>query len=358
MIFVTALIFIGLLLILVLVHEWGHFIAAKKAGCTVEEFGFGFPPRLASFSYHGTRYSLNLLPIGGFVRIEGEDMQEAHPSPRSFASKSATWRVIILAAGVFMNVVLASVFLMIQAGIGYPTVVTEDNVQALRNHQTYIVDVAPDSPAAQAGILALDRIVRIDTLENPALPQVQDLVKARAGSTVHIEVDRQGQRQQFELVPRINPPVEQGALGVSLAAVGLERVPWYQAPWVGLRRTGEMLLSIVTQFGLILQRLVTQGTVGEALTGPVGLAVYTNEIAKLGISYILEFGALISLNLAIINILPLPALDGGRIMFVLLEKLRGRRLSARIEQMTHAIGFGLLILLMLLITFRDIRKFF
>lgn len=358
MIVITALLFIGLLLALVLVHEWGHFIAAKKAGCTVEEFGFGFPPRIFSVMYHGTRYSLNLLPIGGFVKIEGEDMQDTNPGPTSFGSKSATWRIIILAAGVIMNVVLAVALLTVQGAIGFPTVITSDNEQTLTNHHTYVVEVAPGSPAAAAGITALDRIISIANHPNPTIEQVQSITAATINKNLTIVIDRQGVTETLTLTPREFPPEGEGALGVSLAATGLQKVPIWQAPWFGIKRTGTMLVAIVAQFWQILQKLITDGNVGGALTGPIGIAVYTSEAAKLGVSYILEFGALISLNLALINILPLPALDGGRIIFIVLEKMRGRRLPVSFEQKTHLAGFVLLIALMLFITFRDIGRFF
>jgi len=358
MLFLTVIVFVGLLLLLVLAHEWGHFIVAKKAGCDVEEFGFGFPPRIASFTWHGTRYSLNLLPIGGFVKITGEDMQEANPGPRSFASKSAGWRIAILSAGVAMNVVVAAVLLSIQGVIGMPIVVTDENEGRLTNQLTYIVDVAPGSPAAQAGLQALDRIARIDEVSTPHLPEVQRLVAERAGREVTIEVERQGQHRDITIVPRVNPPAGEGALGVSLAATGLIRVPWWQAPWHGLVRTWEMLREIVIQFSLVIGRFVRYGASPETLTGPIGIAIYTNEATKLGLSYVLEFGALISLNLALINILPIPALDGGRIMFVAFERLFGRRFPGRIEQISHTVGFVGLILLMVVITWQDIHRYF
>ncbi len=357
MIFVTIIIFIGLLLVLVLAHEWGHFIAARRAGCRVEEFGFGFPPRIFSFTRGNTRYSLNLLPIGGFVKIEGEDMNNSNPGPESFASKSANWRIIILAAGVAMNVVLAVVVLSIQGVIGVPTLATDENAATLTDHKTYILEIADGSPAAQAGLQTLDRIVSLNGTSDPSISAVQEIVRSAGEATVTLEIERGGQHLTVQVNPRLNPPAGQGALGVSLAAAGLERSPWWQAPWIGLRRTGEMLLAIISQFSFIIGRLVSEGNLGGALTGPIGIAVYTNEAAQLGASYLLEFTALISLNLALINILPFPALDGGRIVFVVLEKILGRRLPGRIESIAHTAGFALLILLMLLITFRDVQRF-
>jgi regulator of sigma E protease len=358
MIWLTIIVFIGLLLLLVLVHELGHLLAAKRAGCTVEEFGFGFPPRLWSVNYKGTRYSLNLLPLGGFVKIEGEDMENTNPGPGSFASKSVSWRILILVAGVLMNVALAVVLLGIQAGVGFPTLVTSENQAELVDLKTYVVGVLPNSPAEAAGLKELDRIVELAGVENPDVEQVLALVDQAEGKEVVLEVERQGQHQVLTLTPRLKPPEGEGALGIQLAGTGLTRVPWWQAPWAGVVRTAQMLSAIASQFGLIIGRLMQTGTVGESLTGPVGIAIYTNEVTKLGFSYILEFGALISLNLALINILPIPALDGGRILFVLIEKIRGRRLAAKVEQVTHTVGFVALIGLMILITVRDIQRFF
>jgi regulator of sigma E protease len=358
MLWLTIVVFVGLLLLLVLAHEWGHFIVAKKAGCDVEEFGFGFPPRLFSWNWHGTRYSFNLLPIGGFVKISGEDMEEKNPGPRSFASKSAGWRIAILSAGVTMNAIVAIILLSIQGVVGVPVLVTEENQATLTNHLTYIVEVAPNSPAAEAGMKEMDRIVRLDEVNTPLVTEVQTLVSEKAGNTVEIEIERQGQHQTLTLTPRVNPPAGEGALGVSLASTGLMRVPWWQAPWHGLARAYDMLRQIIIQFSLIIGRLFQGGGSSEALTGPIGIAIYTNEVTKLGLSYVLEFGALISLNLALINILPIPALDGGRIMFVVFERVFGRRFPGKIEQLSHTVGFVALILLMLLITFKDIQRFF
>lgn len=357
MLWLTIIVFIGLLLILVLAHEWGHFIAAKKAGCKVEEFGFGFPPRLASFHWHGTLYSLNALPLGGFVRIEGEDMEEDAPGADSFASQPTWSKVIILTAGVVMNVVVAVIFLSIQGVVGSPTLITSENAANLTNPLTYVVEVTANSPAETAQLKALDRIVSIDGQANPTIEDIQAITSQQAGQIVMLEIERQGQHETISLIPRTDPPPNEGAIGIQLASTGLIRVPWWQAPWYGLQRTGQMLLTITSEFAGIITRLFHGVGVGDNLTGPVGIAVYANEVTQLGFSYILEFGALISLNLALINILPIPALDGGRVMFVLAQKVLGRRFPWKIEQFSHTVGFVLLIALMLFITLRDIHRF-
>lgn len=358
MLLIAIIAFIGLLFVLVVAHEFGHLVAAKKAGCRVEEFGFGFPPRLFSFMVGETRYSLNLLPLGGFVKIEGEDMQEDTPGPTSFGHKSVGWRTVILAAGVFMNVVLAWVLLSVQGVVGIPTIVTAENAQQLTRHQTFILAVSEGSPAQAAGLAPYDRVALLDGIPEPSVERVQNIVEMKAGQSIGITIDRQGQQFSYELPVRDNPPAGEGPLGVSLAETGLYTVPWWQAPWRGLVRTGDMLYAIGQQFGVIISSVLSGDSLGGGLTGPVGIAVYTREVTELGLGYLLEFAALISLNLAIINILPLPALDGGRIAFVLIEGIRGRRLPAAAEKMTHTIGFIALILLLVVITLRDIGRFF
>lgn len=358
MVLTTILIFLGMLLALVLVHEWGHFIVAKKAGCKVEEFGFGFPPKIFSFMWRGTEYSLNLLPIGGFVRIEGENMDEEHPSPTSFASKGALWRIAILSAGVIMNLVLAAFLLAVESGIGAPTIATPENRETLSNIMTYVLDVAPNSPAAQAGIQPYDRIVQYGDIVRPAAEDIQNLTKQVAGSEVGLELERAGQHIHVKITPRVNPPENQGALGIGLGETGLLKTSWYMAPIEGVKRTAFLTGAIVDQFAGLIQKLAQRENVGQVLTGPIGIAVYTKEAASLGWSYFLEFAAMISINLAIINILPLPALDGGRILFVLIEKAFGKRVPGNIESYVHTAGFVLLIGLMIAITFKDAYRYF
>lgn len=352
----VILVFVGLLLLLVLIHELGHFLVAKWAGCRVEEFGFGFPPRLFAWRYGETDYSLNLLPIGGFVKIEGENMDEPDPAPTSFAAQPARWRLAILVAGVTMNLILAPVLLSIQGLLGTPVVVTNENAAHLTNQLTYITEVSSDSPAAAAGIKAYDRVARVENVERPTLDQVQEIIAAQGEAPVELELDRQGQRVTVMATPRLNPPPGQGALGIGLMSTGLERVPWWQAPWHGVVRTGQMITAMVTEIGNLIGRALRGDEVGQAFTGPVGIAVYAQEATYLGPSYLLEFAALISINLALINILPLPALDGGRILFIGFEKLLGRRVPGRIEHVTHTIGFVLLIGLMIVITWRDVVR--
>jgi len=358
MIWLTVIVFVLMLLALVLAHELGHFLAAKRAGCRVDEFAFGFPPRLWSWKKGGTRYSFNLLPIGGYVKIEGEDMQDENPGPDSFGSKSIPWRLVILSAGVAMNIVLAVVLLTIQAGIGVPTVVTPENERIVRDLKAFIVDVDIGSPASELGLREFDRVVLIDSISDPTIEQIQAVVNEHKGRELLIEVERQGVHKTVSVVPRVDYPPDEGSLGVVLQMTGLQKTPWWQAPWVGVKRTGQALWLIVVEIGALMQRLVVQQEVSEAVAGPIGIAIYTNEVTNLGLSYILEFAAFISINLAIINFMPIPALDGGRVLFVIMEALFGRKIPGKVEHVSHMTGFVLLILLMILITFRDVGRYF
>lgn len=347
-----------MLLVLVLVHEWGHYITAKKAGCKVEEFGFGFPPRLFSKMWGETLYSFNLLPLGGFVKIEGENMDEENPTSTSFASKSASWRIAILSAGVIMNLVLAVVLLGIESGIGAPTIVTQENKASLTNIMTYVLEVAPNSPAAQSGLQAYDRVVSYGDITQPSVTDIQGLTKELAGTEVPIKLVREGKEMQISVTPRVNPPEGEGALGIALGETGLLKTPWYMAPGEGVKRTAFMIGAMADQFSGLIQKLFRRESVGQVVTGPIGIAMYTKEAASLGWSYFLEFAAMISINLAIINILPLPALDGGRILFVLIEKIFGKRVPGNIEAYVHTAGFVLLIGLMIAITYKDVYRYF
>ena len=357
MLLITIIVFVVMLLALVLVHEFGHLVAAKWAGCRVEEFAFGFPPRLWSFKRGGTLFTINLLPIGGYVKIEGEDNQDTNPGPDSFASKSIPWRIAILAAGVAMNVVLAIVLLTWQALVGVPTLVTDDNYQQVKDRRTFIVEVDPNTPAEQAGLKALDRIVRINSVIDPTLEQVKQEISSHAGREINMEIERQGRHLDIAAVPRTEVTPEEGPLGIVLQMTGLEKVAWWNAPWAGIKRAGQATWLIGSEFTAVIGRLIARQGVSEAVAGPIGIAVYTNEMTNLGLSYILEFAAFISLNLAIINLLPIPALDGGRILFVVLEAIFRRRVPAKIEYYSHLTGFGLLIILMVLITVRDLSRY-
>lgn len=353
--FSTIIIFILILGILIFVHEFGHFIVAKKNGVKVEEFGFGFPPRIFGVKRGETVYSINAIPLGGFVRALGEDGSETN-NPRSFAAKKVWQRALILVAGVAMNFLFAVILVGIGYMIGLP-VAAVDNAKG-GDVRVQITDVSTNSPAAQAGIVAGDIIRRLNNEPIIHVGDFQSKIQSSLESEVILTVLRGDKELSFDLIPRANPPSGEGAVGVGLVETTIARFPWYQALWEGLKSVYYLTVASFVAIAMILKNLIINGQVNADVAGPVGIAVITQQRVQLGFIYLLQFTAMLSLNLAIINLLPFPALDGGRLLFLLIEKIKGSPVSQRIEQAIHATGFVLLILLMVLITVRDISRFF
>lgn len=357
MLIATLVVFLLVLGILVFIHEAGHFIMAKRAGMKVEEFGFGFPPKIFGFRRGETEYTINLIPLGGFVKILGENGAEKE-NPRSFASKSAWSRFQVLIAGVSANVLLAVVFFSIVAFIGVPTISGEefprDNI---RDVAVMIIEVAKDSPAQKAGMQAGDIILSIKnsgaSLGITRNSDVEKFVADNKGKELTFEIRRGKEVLNITALARQDAPANQGATGISLAEVGTVSYAWHQAIWQGIKRAGEiMILIVLTLFGLV-KSLILTGHVNGQLSGPVGIAVMAGQTANMGLAYLMQFIAMLSINLAIINALPFPALDGGRILFLAIEKIKGKPVSREWENTVHTAGMVFLLLLMALVTFRD-----
>ncbi len=384
----TWLLIVPLLAFLVFVHELGHFVAAKRFGIKVLEFGFGFPPRLFGVRHGETVYSINAIPLGGFVRLLGE---EDPTDERSLARQSVLRRVIVLCAGSFMNFAVA--FVIFAALSMLPRDVVIGTVT--------VTGVAPDSPAAHAGIRAGDQVLAVngEQVRNPR--ELIREVTINLGYETELSLRRgsivTGLPQSMEtaavetvtVVPRLNPPsmevvevvtdrrsqvslrearryraelavgdtLRQGAIGIILGVtngrVVQERLsPWQSAPHA-LGRMWEVL--VVQKNGI--QQMFAGGGGGPALTGPIGIAQVTGEVARSGVRTFMELTALISISLGILNILPIPALDGGRLMFALIEwARRGKRISPRREALVHLAGFGVLIALIVIISYFDVVR--
>ncbi|MBI4599240.1 RIP metalloprotease RseP [Candidatus Uhrbacteria bacterium] len=355
----TILLFLLVLSILVFVHEFGHFVTAKKAGMKVEEFGFGFPPRLWGVKRGDTVYSINWIPLGGFVKIKGESGDQAH-DPDSFASKPAWKRFIVLIAGVAMNFLLAGVLLSIGLMVGLPTVVGDDVSPRARVSEevVHVASVLSESPAARAGVQGGDTLVSIDGTVFTSSDEARAYIRSHSESDVSLSLKR-GEGEYVTAIMRAEPLSEAGTVGVGVGLVttALISYPWYEALVQGFVLAGLLTWEVLRAFGQLLSNLVVHQTIAVDLAGPVGIAVMTGEAAKLGFTYLLQFAAVLSINLAIVNVLPFPALDGGRILFLLIEKIRRRPVNERIEAVVHNLGFGLLMALVLLVTYRDIVRF-
>lgn len=405
--FFTIIIFVAVLAVLVLSHEWGHFFVARKNGIGVDEFGFGFPPRLFGFRIlrkHkavqkaekefgakkpwsekyvgqekrwqfvwgskepaplvdasdwevGTLYSINLLPLGGFVKIKGENSSDEQAKDKdSFFMKKAWQKAAVLCAGVGMNIVVAFVLITLGMMIGLPQDVSSlSDVSRVQNRKIEILEVVKDRPAEKAGVEAGDAIIRLDALDHPRLTELQSYVDQHQDAAIMVTLERGGEIITKQIQPTVSPDTGKAGFGVGIIETGMVRYPWYEAIYKGFITTFELLWAIMVGFYTLILNLVTGHGVGAEVSGPVGVAKMTGQVARMGIIYLIQFTAMLSLNLAVLNILPIPALDGGRLLFVIIGKIMRRPVTPKIEQWAHVIGFMLLMLVVILATGRDLN---
>lgn len=342
---VTILAFLAVFSLLVFVHELGHFLLAKRAGVRVEEFGFGYPPRLLVLGRHQeTIFTLNAIPLGGFVRMPGENDPLV---PDSFASRSPGARASILVAGAGMNLVLAFLLFTLVSLLGEPVPATTE---------VAVTAVTPGSPAALAGLQPGDTILALNGQEIMDSLDLVRLTQAHLGEEVTLLLKRGEETLGILLTPRRDPPPGEGPMGIAIETVvtstRLESHPIWEAIPLGLERTFRAAWAIIR--GIIL---MVQGLIAPELAGPIGIAQFTGEVAQLGLPYLAQFTAFLSVNLALLNLLPFPGLDGGRLAFVILEVLRrGKRLDPQREGLIHFIGIAILIGLVLVVSYFDILR--
>jgi regulator of sigma E protease len=353
----TILTFIIILAVLVLVHELGHFLTARFFGIEVEEFGFGFPPKFWSIKKGKTVYSLNWIPLGGFVRIKGEDKPHLN-DPGSFGHKPAHIRALVIGAGVFMNLLLSSLLFTIGYSIGLPQLAEDlPSYARTKDVRVQIIETVKGFPAETAGLRPGDVIMTLDGQSFATVGEIQSYVAGRAGTPVRTEIRRGKEILAKEIVPAVSEQSGKPILGVALVETAIVSYPIHIAAWKGVSATGYYVKEIVSSFGDLIKNLVTQKKSDVEFSGPVGIAVLTGRVAKLGFVYLLQFAALLSVNLAVINILPIPALDGGRLLFIIIEKFRGHAVRPKIEAAVHKIAFLLLLGLVLLVTIKDIERY-
>lgn len=355
----TIVIFVALLSVLVFVHEAGHFFAAIKSGVKVEEFGFGFPPRAWGVKRGGVLYSINWIPLGGFVRIKGESGEDVD-DPDSFAAKPIWKRAVILSAGVMMNIVLAWFLLSVGYLVGLPQIIEgESRFREVTNAELHVYDVMPGSPAAASGLRPGDTVVSVDDNNFTAAREVVAYTSARAGVPVTFAVTRGEENLPlvFSVTPAMMKDAGRPGVGLALFETGFVSFPWYLAPIEAAKTTASFLYQITASLFGFFRELLVSRTVSQELSGPVGIAVLTGEVAALGFRYVIQFAALLSLNLAVINVLPLPALDGGRLAFLAVEAVRRRAAGRTVEAWTHNLGFAALMLIVLAVTYQDLVKY-
>ncbi|MCX6758059.1 MAG: RIP metalloprotease RseP [Candidatus Nomurabacteria bacterium] len=364
----NILIFFIILLVLVLVHEWGHFFSAKKFGIRVDEFGFGFPPKIASIKKGETEYSLNALPLGGFVKIFGENPNEENTTgpdaSRSFVNKPRWQQAIVLFAGIFMNFVLAWVLFSIGFMSGLPTSTSGAPVgQELKNVHLVVLGVSPKSPAEIAGLKSGDKIISMlsfdGDLTQPNPASLKEFVSNHEGKDISLYFEREGELKDVVLQPKAGVVDGKPGIGISMDTVGILKLPFFSAIWEGFKFDLSVTkATIIGLFDLLKSIFVGKANLSD-VTGPVGLVGAVGDAYHgFGFAYLISFAAMISVNLAVINLFPFPALDGGRLLFLLIEKIKGSRLNPKFANYANMIGFFLLILLMLVVTYHDIVKLF
>ena len=359
----SIIIFIVILFVLVVSHEFGHFIVAKKSGMRVDEFSFGFPPKLFGFKKGETSYNINLLPLGGYVKIygeNGEDSLDEKDIKRSFKNAPLYKQALVLIAGVTMNFLVAWLLLSIGFMSGLPSSVDQAPVGYTVSDQALtITSIAPNSPALKSGLKIGDKILSLksgeDTIQNLTAEGVKYFVKNHSTSSIDISYLRAKDKLDVNVTPEV---IGEGGpmIGISMDLIGRLQLPIHKALWEGLKLNYNLTVATISGFyHLIYDGIRGQGNIA-ALSGPVGIVGVVGDAAKFGFVYLLSFTALISINLAVLNLIPFPALDGGQLLFVLIEKIKGSRINPKFTNTVNMIGFGLLMLLMVVITYHDIIK--
>lgn len=357
-----------MLSVLVMLHELGHFVAAKRAGIGVEEFGFGLPPRLWGKKIGETIYSINWLPFGGFVKLVGEDPTDKRKNDKnSYFIKPLTQRISVVIAGVFMNLILAVlIFYVVMFFLGFkisvPLLVDHKFVLVDQTKQVLIADVAPGSVADKAGIKSGESVFSADGQKISGIEELQSVIRANGDKQVSLVVENPVNNKQrtVTVTPTYSEEIKAPAVGIALGELAVlnYRTP-LQKIFSGFTHSYNTIVYSGKIFGQLISYAVRSHditVVKEGVSGPVGIAQITGQAISLGPLSVLQLMALLSLNLAVINVLPIPALDGGRFFFLIIEAITRRRVYPNFEKWAHAIGFAVLLALIVLVTFNDILK--
>jgi regulator of sigma E protease len=363
----SIILFLIILFVLILVHEFGHFITAKWAKIRVDEFAIGFPPKIFSWKRGETQYSLNLLPFGGFVKIFGENPAESEEEKkaenadlsRSFGAQSRWVQSGVLVAGIFFNALLAWVLFSTSYMIGLPTSSQSVFAEGLRDTKLAILDVAKGSPANVAGLEAGDRILAVssdgENMTELKTDAFRAFVQEHKDGFIDISYERVGETRSVLITPA-SVPDGGYAVGIMIDEIGIIKLSPPEAIWQGLKTTGSLSYLTIASLSDLISGMFNGKSEISSLTGPVGIVGMVGEASKFGFAYLLSFAALISVNLAVLNLMPFPALDGGRFLFVIIEGIRGKAIKPIVANTVNLIGFAILIILMLVVTYHDIAR--
>jgi len=353
----TLLVFLVVLGIMVSVHELGHFLIAKRLGVKVEEFAFGFRPRLWSKTVGETTYAINLIPLGGYVKMFGE--QDGQTGPGSYKSKNIASRFAILVAGASMNLLMAWVILTILFTTGFQpfTPNASSNPFLVEKPIVSVAKVIADSPAEKSGFKAEDQILAVNNKQVDSGAGFVDQITRLKGQEAKITLSRADQLIELIVTPRTNPPSGQGAIGIAIGQTGQVRSSWYQAPLAGLYETGRVIGISAVGFVDFIRNLVVKQEVSENVTGIVGVGQLTGVARRLGFDYLAQLVALISIGLGVVNLMPILPLDGGHIALLAYEKIARRPLTEHQFSIVASFGLALILLLFVVVTFKDIVRF-
>ena len=363
-ILLTLVIFLVVIVVLVVAHELGHFFMAKFFGVTVEEFGLGYPPRAKKlFVWKNTLFTLNWLPFGGFVKIFGENEDgntDEQNLPNAFSNQKLWKRLSILVAGIAANLVLAVILYAASFSVGFlDNPIYYPNAHVVSTPSLTVIGIVDNTPASKSGLKANDKVVSLasglDTSTTQTFEGFTEFVQMHPTSPIAITVERGQQDMTFTMTPQANLVEGKPGIGVAVEPIALMRVPFLKAVPLGFENTIAEFKEIVgTLYTLIVQLFSGNGTLAGQLSGPVGIAKFAGSAAALGIGSLLAFMAVISVNLAVVNLLPFPALDGGRMVLELFTSKGKSKISSKIVGWIIQIGFLILIILMLFVTYHDI----
>ncbi len=362
----TIILFLIILAVLIFVHELGHFVSAKLFGIRVDEFAIGFPPKIIGWKKGETKYSLNLIPFGGYVKIFGEDPNEesmnGEDSKRSFVNAKKWKQAVVLLSGIFMNLVFAWLLISTSFNIGLLTSIDDKYKDRAENTVTMITSIKDGSPAQIAGLKMGDKILNIESGKTKVLmPNTTDIQNIIAESLGEIKIDYKRGNGTSTVNILASSGIVDGkkAIGISMDFVGTVRFGFFESFYEGIKLTAIETKSIaVGLYHFIVGAFSGQNGILAQVSGPVGIVGMVGDAREFGISYLFGFIAMISINLAMLNLVPFPALDGGRVLFVIIEAIIRRRIKPAIANWTNTIGFALLIFLMVFITYKDIVKLF
>ena len=361
----SIIIFILILAILIFVHELGHFIVAKKFGIRVDEFAIGFPPRIWSFKRGETTYAINAIPFGGYVKIFGENPDEQSTSGpdsgRSFVNAKKWKQASVLVSGITFNIIFAWILLSISFMSGLTTSVGDSYASYVKDSHVIITMTQADSPARLAGLVGGETIVSLESgnkkIEGIAVPIIQNFIKESDGK-IKIAYKRGNDLKTAEVIATQGIVEDRKAIGIAMERVGTVKLPIHKAFIEG----AILAKATIKNVAIGLYYFAADAFRGKAdfsqVTGPIGIVGLVGEAKTLGVVYLMSFAAFISINLAVINIVPFPALDGGRLLFVAIEAVRRKSMNPKVANFANGIGFAMLILLMLAVTYKDIIKLF